>query len=138
METGKNVKPQKDNHVCRHACCHVCWEGFQPIFSGSESVVEDIADSLEKGVYIIGDDMDKEEKHNVSGERAYIEGYNRGYNDAREHAGAVRTGKWITHYDDLFPEETTIECSCCGESQRVGNDDNFCPYCGSRNYYEED
>ena len=41
-------------------------------------------------------------------------------------------GKWIRHVDDLFPEESTEECSVCHEEQRItGNDDNFCPNCGA-------
>lgn len=40
-------------------------------------------------------------------------------------------GKWINHFDDLFPEESTIECSICNEHQPMGIDDNFCPNCGA-------
>ena len=41
-------------------------------------------------------------------------------------------GEWIRHVDDLFPEESTEECSVCHEEQRItGNDDNFCPNCGA-------
>ena len=47
-------------------------------------------------------------------------------NDERPH------GEWIRHIDDLFPEESTEECSVCHEEQRItGNDDNFCPNCGA-------
>lgn len=43
-------------------------------------------------------------------------------------------GEWIKHIDDLFPVESTEECSVCHEEQRItGNDDNFCPNCGSDN-----
>jgi len=41
-------------------------------------------------------------------------------------------GEWINHFDDLFPEESTIECSMCHEHQPIGIDDNFCPNCGAR------
>ena len=40
-------------------------------------------------------------------------------------------GEWINHFDDLFPEESTIECSKCHEHQPMGIDDNFCPNCGA-------
>ena len=41
-------------------------------------------------------------------------------------------GEWIRHIDDLYPEESTEECSICHEEQRItGNDDNFCPNCGA-------
>lgn len=42
-------------------------------------------------------------------------------------------GEWIIHTDDLFPEESTQECSVCHEKQFVhmGNDDNYCPNCGA-------
>jgi hypothetical protein len=41
-------------------------------------------------------------------------------------------GKWIKHIDNLYPEDSTEECSFCHEEQRlVGNDDNFCPNCGA-------
>lgn len=45
--------------------------------------------------------------------------------------GVIQRGEWIMHIDDLFPEESTEECSGCHEEQRItGNDDNFCPACG--------
>lgn len=41
-------------------------------------------------------------------------------------------GKWIMHIDDLFPCESTQECSICHAEQLInGNDDNFCPNCGA-------
>ena len=42
-------------------------------------------------------------------------------------------GEWIKHIDNLFPEESTEECSICHEEQFLnrGNDDNFCPNCGA-------
>lgn len=41
-------------------------------------------------------------------------------------------GEWIRHIDDLYPEESTEECSVCHEEQRItGNDDDFCPNCGA-------
>ena len=44
------------------------------------------------------------------------------------------TGRWIIHFDDLFPEESTQECSICHAEQylRYGDDDNYCPNCGAK------
>ena len=43
------------------------------------------------------------------------------------------SGEWIVHFDDLFPEESTEECSVCHAEQLInGNDDNYCPNCGAR------
>ena len=41
-------------------------------------------------------------------------------------------GEWIIHFDDLFPEESSIECSVCHEEQPLGIDDNYCPNCGAK------
>lgn len=41
-------------------------------------------------------------------------------------------GEWIVHFDDLFPEESSIECSVCHEEQPLEIDDNYCPHCGAR------
>ena len=42
-------------------------------------------------------------------------------------------GEWIKHIDDLFPCESTQECSICHAEQFInGNDDNYCPNCGAR------
>lgn len=41
-------------------------------------------------------------------------------------------GKWIMHISDLFPADSTQECSICHEEQIIyGRDDNFCPNCGA-------
>ena len=42
-----------------------------------------------------------------------------------------RTGRWIKHIDDLFPAESTIECSECHHEQPLTIDDNYCPHCGA-------
>lgn len=43
-----------------------------------------------------------------------------------------KKGKWIFHIDDLFPEESTQECSVCHEEESVKiQNDNFCPNCGA-------
>ena len=43
----------------------------------------------------------------------------------------VKHGKWIMHIDDLFPAESTMECSECHHEQSLIIDDNFCPNCGA-------
>lgn len=50
----------------------------------------------------------------------------------RGKAEAVRHGHWINHPDDLFPEDSSIECSICHEWERILANDNFCPNCGAR------
>lgn len=44
----------------------------------------------------------------------------------------IAEGEWINHISDLFPAESTIECSVCHEEQPLGIDDNYCPNCGAR------
>ena len=48
-------------------------------------------------------------------------------------AEPVRHGHWINHFDDLFPEESTQECSVC-HAEQMGTmlNDNYCPNCGAR------
>ena len=43
-----------------------------------------------------------------------------------------KTGHWIIHSDDLFPSESTQECSECHEHQPLDwrHSDNYCPNCG--------
>ncbi len=43
-----------------------------------------------------------------------------------------KTGKWIYHIDDLFPTESTMECSECHKHQPLTCDDNFCHNCGKK------
>ena len=45
-----------------------------------------------------------------------------------------RKGRWIKHIDDLFPEESTEECSECHEMQFIwyGKCDKYCPNCGAK------
>ena len=44
-----------------------------------------------------------------------------------------KKGEWIKHMDDLYPAESTIECSICHHHQPLTIDDNYCPNCGSDN-----
>ena len=43
-----------------------------------------------------------------------------------------KTGQWIIHSDDLFPAESTMECSVCHHEQHLIIDDEYCPHCGAR------
>lgn len=43
------------------------------------------------------------------------------------------SGEWIMHIDDLYPEESTQECSNCHEHETIKiNNDNYCPNCGAK------
>ena len=43
-----------------------------------------------------------------------------------------KKGEWIFHLEDLFPEESTQECSVCHEEESIKiQNDNFCPNCGA-------
>ena len=51
---------------------------------------------------------------------------------AEETKSDRKKGKWIFHIDDLFPEESTQECSVCHEEESIKiQNDNFCPNCGA-------
>ena len=48
-------------------------------------------------------------------------------------AEPVKHGRWTIHFDDIWPEESTMECSFCHEEQGMGMlDTNFCPNCGAK------
>lgn len=48
-------------------------------------------------------------------------------------AEPVKHGRWINHFDDIWPEESTMECSLCHKEQGMGMlDTNFCPNCGAK------
>lgn len=47
-------------------------------------------------------------------------------------AAPVVHGYWINHIDDLFPEDSMIECSECHEYTHLLPDDNYCPNCGAK------
>lgn len=45
----------------------------------------------------------------------------------------VKHGTWISHYDDLFPVESTQECSICHEEESISlYNENYCPNCGAK------
>ena len=45
---------------------------------------------------------------------------------------AVKHGYWIYHSDNLFPAESTQECSVCHEKEYATlRNENFCPNCGA-------
>lgn len=45
----------------------------------------------------------------------------------------VRHAHWIYHPDDLFPHDSTQECSLCHEEEYLTLDnDNYCPNCGAK------
>lgn len=44
----------------------------------------------------------------------------------------VKHGKWIYKVDDLFPAESTQECSICHEEESCTLcNENYCPNCGA-------
>lgn len=43
----------------------------------------------------------------------------------------VVRGRWIVHYDDIWPEESTQECPECHEEVSLLIDCKFCPNCGA-------
>ena len=45
----------------------------------------------------------------------------------------VRHGYWIRHIDDIFPADSTLECSVCHEEECIFLcGDNYCPNCGAK------
>lgn len=45
----------------------------------------------------------------------------------------IRHGHWIYHTDDLFPNDSTQECSYCHEEEYLTLiNDNYCPNCGAK------
>lgn len=45
----------------------------------------------------------------------------------------VRHGHWIYHPDNLFPHESTQECSLCHEEELITlHNENYCPNCGAK------
>ena len=51
----------------------------------------------------------------------------------------VRHGRWIYHPDDLFPGDSTQECSCCHEEEYLTlYNENYCPNCGAKMDGESD
>lgn len=50
----------------------------------------------------------------------------------------VRRGRWIVHYDDIWPTESTQECSECHEEVPLLIDCKFCPNCTAEMEVDED
>lgn len=51
----------------------------------------------------------------------------------------VRHGHWISHTSEVFPADSTVECSVCHEHESVLlAHDNYCPNCGAKMDGEED
>ena len=45
----------------------------------------------------------------------------------------VRHAHWIYNPDDLFPNESTQECSYCHEEESLTlRNENYCPNCGAK------
>ena len=45
----------------------------------------------------------------------------------------VRHGRWICHPNDLFPGDSTQECSLCHEEEYLTlYNKNYCPNCGAK------
>lgn len=48
-------------------------------------------------------------------------------------AALVVHGRWIYHVNDLFPAESTQECSVCHEEEYITlRHENFCPNCDAK------
>lgn len=56
----------------------------------------------------------------------------KGIGEKMDDVEKVRHGCWIMHIDDLFPEESTMECNQCHEEQPLDCDDKYCPNCGAK------
>ena len=74
-------------------------------------------------------------------EEKYIHGGDEGFDAKRKEAISMaiealsepKTGEWIMHIDDLFPNESTQECSLCGTHQPIVIvDADYCPKCGAK------
>ena len=45
----------------------------------------------------------------------------------------IRHGHWIYHRDNLFPSDSTQECSYCHEEESLTlHNDSYCPSCGTK------
>lgn len=54
------------------------------------------------------------------------------YEMPSEDVAPVRHGRWIYHDDDLFPADSTQECSYCHEEEYMTLcNENYCPNCGA-------
>lgn len=58
---------------------------------------------------------------------------------SREDVKKNEHGYWIYHISDVFPSDSTMECSVCHEHESVLLvHDNYCPNCGAKMDGEED
>ena len=62
---------------------------------------------------------------------ALVSELNRSIGYLKRLPSAERRGRWIMHIDDIFPEESTMECDQCHEEQPLECDDKYCPRCGA-------
>lgn len=74
------------------------------------------------------EELSGESADNVSIERigSFLDGYHVGKESTVTHA------HWIYEIDDLFPEDSMMICSNCGEYERLGANDNYCGECGAK------
>lgn len=85
--------------------------------------------SVIRAVQNVGIDIDREELIKAL---QYDRGqYDKGFADGLE--VAKKHGRWIYHISDLFPAESTQECSECHvhEFITIANE-NYCPNCGAK------
>lgn len=53
-------------------------------------------------------------------------------NKIEDNAEPVVYGWWISRYDEIFPADSSMECSVCGEEESFYlSNDNYCPNCGA-------
>lgn len=54
-------------------------------------------------------------------------------NEATADVVEVKHGYWINHFNDLFPAESTQECSICHEEEFITLcNEHYCPNCGAK------
>lgn len=49
-----------------------------------------------------------------------------------EDVAPVIHAHWTYEIDDLFPADSMMICSNCGEYERLGANDNYCGNCGAK------
>lgn len=98
----------------------------------------------------VGDTISRQAAINVFEERLRANGYSNvalvsefnrsiGYLMRLPSAQSVQHGHWIYHMSEMFPADSTVECSVCHEHESVLlAHDNYCPNCGAKMDGEED